>query len=57
MLLSELIPLIKQCIEDHGDLIVAGEQYETLFPAEKLIVERASIDDAIEDGTIVARIY
>ena len=57
MKLSELILLIEQCIEEHGDLIVAGEQYETLFPAEQLIVERASIEDGIEEGTAVARIF
>lgn len=57
MKLSELIEYMQQCMEEHGDLVVAGEQYETLFPAEQLIVERASIEDGIEEGTLVARIY
>ena len=55
--LSELILLIEQRIEEHGDLTVADEQEGTLFPAEELIVERASIDDFVEEGSTVARIY
>ena len=57
MRLSELILLIEQRIEEHGDLTVADEQEGTLFPAEELIVERASIDDFVEEGSTVARIY
>lgn len=56
MLLSELIEHMQQCMEEHGDLPVVVEQLECLFPAEQLIVERANLDDSIEDGAVVARI-
>ena len=57
MKLSELIPLIEQCIEEHGDLAVAVEMEGALFPAEELVVGRASIDDFVEEGSTVAYIY
>lgn len=57
MKLSELIPLIEKCIEEHGDLTVAVEMEGALFPAEELVVGRASIDDFVEDGTTVAYIF
>ena len=57
MKLSELIPLIEQCIEEHGDLAVAVVREGARFPAEELLVERASIYDFAEEGTAVARIF
>ena len=57
MKLSELASLIEQYIEEHGDLAVAVEMEGALFPAEELVVGRASIDDFVEDGTTVAYIY
>ena len=57
MKLSELASLIEQCIEEHGDLAVAVEMEGALFPAEELVVGRASIDDFVEEGTAVARIF
>ena len=57
MKLSELASLIEQYVEEHGDLAVAVEMEGALFPAEELVVGRASIDDFVEDGTTVAYIY
>ena len=57
MKLSELASLIEQYVEDHGDLVVAVEMEGALFPAEELVVGRASIDDFVEDGTAVAYIF
>ena len=57
MKLSELIPLIEQYVEDHGDLVVAVEMEGALFPAEELLVERTTIYDFAEEGTAVARIF
>ena len=57
MKLSELTSLIEQHVEEHGDLTVAVEMEGALFPAEKLVVGRASIDDFVEDGTTVAYIF
>lgn len=54
MKLSELIPLMQQCIEEHGDLPVVYEDYGSLYPATQLAVEQATPYDAIEDGTLVA---
>ena len=57
MKLSELIPLIEQRIEEHGDLTVAVEGEGTLYPAEELVVGQASIDDFVEEGSTVAYIF
>lgn len=57
MKLSELIPLIEKCIEEHGDLSVAVVREGVRFPAEELLVERTSIYDFAEEGTAVARIF
>ena len=57
MKLSELASLIEQYVEERGDLVVAVEMEGTLFPAEELVVGRASIDDFVEDGTTVAYIF
>ena len=57
MKLSDLASLIEQYVEEHGDLVVAVEMEGALFPAEELVVGRASIDDFVEDGTTVAYIY
>ena len=57
MKLSELASLIEQCVEEHGDLTVAVECEGALFPAEELVVGRASIDDFVEEGSTVAYIY
>ena len=57
MTLSELVSLIEQRIEEHGDLTVVVEYEGALFPAEELVVGQASIDDFVEDGTAVAYIY
>ena len=57
MKLSELASLVEQYVEEHGDLVVAVEMEGALFPAEKLVVGRASIDDFVEDGTTVAYIF
>ena len=57
MKLSELAFLIEQYVEEHGDLVVAVEMEGALFPAEELVVGRASIDDFVEDGTTVAYIF
>ena len=57
MKLSELILLIEQCIEEHGDLAVAVVREGVRLPAEEIIVERATIYDFAEEGTAVARIF
>ena len=57
MRLGGLISSIEQLIEERGDLTAAVELEGALFPAEELIVERASIDDFVEEGSTVARIY
>ena len=57
MTLSELVSLIEQRIEEHGDLTVAVECEGALFPAEELVVGQASIDDFVEEGSAVAYIY
>ena len=57
MKLSELASLIEQYVEEHGDLAVAVEMEGALFPAEELVVGRASIDDFVEEGSTVAYIY
>ena len=57
MKLSDLASLIEQYVEEHGDLAVAVEMEGALFPAEELVVGRASIDDFVEDGTTVAYIF
>ena len=57
MKLSELILLIEQCIEEHGDLAVTVVREGVRLPAEELIVERTTIYDFAEEGTAVARIF
>ena len=57
MKLSELASLIEQYVEEYGDLVVAVEMEGALFPAEELVVGRASIDDFVEEGSTVAYIF
>ena len=54
MRLSELIPLMQQCMKEHGDLPVGYEIDGCLVPARELVVDRAGMIDVIEDGTLVA---
>lgn len=56
MKLSELIPLIEQHIEEHGDLPVVYESDGCLLPVDELIIDQARIIDAMEPGTVVVRI-
>ena len=54
MRLSELIPLMQQCMKEHGDLPVGYEIDGCLVPARELVVDRAGMIDVIEDGALVA---
>lgn len=56
MKLSELIPLIEQCIEDYGDLPVVYKIDGHLLSAYELAIDQARIIDAMEPGTAVVRI-